>query len=106
MSKRNIQAQEIYKWKTRHNIHGGQQELGEDYFDTYSPEVVSSTVRLLMILSLLKKWQSRWIDFIMAYPQAPIEFDIYMELPHGIVTKNDNGKTHVLKLRKNLYEQK
>lgn len=101
--KRNIQTQEIYKWKAHLNIHGGQQELGEDYFEAYSPVVMSSTVRLLMIISLLKRWQSRQIDLIMAYPQDPIEFDMYIELPHGIVTKYDNGKADVLRLRKHLY---
>ena len=59
-----------------------------------------------MILSLLKGWSSKQVDFIMAYPQAPIEFDMYMELPHGIRTKFGDGKTHVLKLKKNLYGQK
>jgi hypothetical protein len=42
----------------------------------------------------------------MAYPQAPIEMDIYMELPQGIQTKHGNSKEHVLKLEKNIYDQK
>ncbi len=42
----------------------------------------------------------------MAYPQAPIEMDIYMELPQGIQTKHGNSKEHVLKLQKNIYGQK
>ncbi len=42
----------------------------------------------------------------MAYPQAPIEMDIYMELPQGIQTKHGNSKEHVLKLEKNIYGQK
>jgi hypothetical protein len=42
----------------------------------------------------------------MAYPQAPIEMDIYMELPQGIQTKHGNFKEHVLKLKKNIYGQK
>ncbi len=42
----------------------------------------------------------------MAYPQAPIEMDIYMELPQGIQTKYGNSKEHVLKLEKNIYSQK
>ena len=59
-----------------------------------------------MILSLLKGRNSKQVDFIMAYPQASIEFDMYMELPHGIRTKFGDGKTHVLKLKTNLYGQK
>jgi hypothetical protein len=42
----------------------------------------------------------------MAYPQAPIEMDIYMELPQGIETTDGNSKDHVLKLLKNIYGQK
>jgi hypothetical protein len=42
----------------------------------------------------------------MAYPKAPDEMDIYMELPQGIQTKHGNSKKHVLKLEKNIYGQK
>jgi len=42
----------------------------------------------------------------MAYPQAPIEMDIYMELPQGIQTATGNSKDHVLQLLKNIYGQK
>ncbi len=42
----------------------------------------------------------------MAYPQAPIEMDVYMELPQGIETAEGNSKDHVLKLLKNIYGQK
>jgi hypothetical protein len=42
----------------------------------------------------------------MAYPQAPIETDFYMELPQGIKTVTRNSKDHVLKLLKNIYGQK
>jgi hypothetical protein len=42
----------------------------------------------------------------MAYPQAPIKMDIYMELPQGIQIKHGNSKNHVLKLEKNIYGQK
>jgi hypothetical protein len=34
----------------------------------------------------------------MAYPQAPIEMDMYIELPTGIHTKHGNSMDHVLKL--------
>jgi hypothetical protein len=42
----------------------------------------------------------------MAYPHAPIEMDIYMELPQGIQTKHGNSKEHLLKLEKSIYGQK
>jgi hypothetical protein len=46
------------------------------------------------------------VDFVLAYPQAPIEFDMYMNLPKGIQMANGNRNTHVLKLLNNLYGQK
>jgi hypothetical protein len=42
----------------------------------------------------------------MAYPQAPIKMDMYMELITGIHTKHGNSKDHVLKLLANIYGQK
>jgi hypothetical protein len=46
------------------------------------------------------------VDFVMAYSQAPIEMDIYMELPQGIQVANGNSKDRVLKLLKYIYGQK
>ena len=51
--KRRIKTQEIYKWKARLNVHGGQQEQGVHYWDTYAPVVTWQTVRFFLILSLL-----------------------------------------------------
>jgi hypothetical protein len=42
----------------------------------------------------------------MAYPQAPIKMDMYMELPTGIHTKHGNSKDHLPKLLANIYGQK
>ncbi len=42
----------------------------------------------------------------MAYPQAPIKMDIYMELTQGIQTATGNSKDHVLQLLKNIHGQK
>jgi histone deacetylase 1/2 len=104
--KREIATGKVYKWKARLNVHGGQQEYGVNYFETYSPIVQWFTVRMVMVMAIVNKWATRQVDFILAYPQADIEFDIYMELPQGVETKYGNGKTHVLKLKKNLYGQK
>ncbi len=40
------------------------------------------------------------------YPQAPVESNIYIELPQGIKTATGNSNDHVLTLLKNLYSQK
>jgi hypothetical protein len=104
--KRDIKTQQVYKHKARLNVHGGKQVYGENYFETFAPVVTWFSIRLLLVLSILNKWHTRQVDFVLAYTQADIEFDMYMELPAGIETKYGNGKTHVLKLLKNLYGQK
>jgi hypothetical protein len=64
------------------------------------------SVRLIFTLSLLSDWNTKQVDFILAYPQAPIEFDMYMNFPKGIQMANGNRNTHVIKLLKNVYGQK
>jgi hypothetical protein len=60
----------------------------------------------MIIFGIIFCWALCQVDFVMAYPQAPIEMDIYMELPQGIQTAHGNSKYHVLKLEKNIYGQK
>ena len=54
------------------------------YYDTYAPVVTRFAIRLLIVFGILLSWSLRQVNFVMAYPQAPIEIDMYMELPSGI----------------------
>jgi hypothetical protein len=104
--KRNLTTNEITKHKARLNIHGGQQVPGINYFDTYAPVITWFAIRLLMAIAIMFDLAMRQVDFAQAYPQALIEFDMYMELPLGIETRHGNSKDHVLQLLLNLYGQK
>ena len=105
--KRNLTTTlEIVKHKACLNLHGGMQEYGFNYYDTHASAVTWFAIRLMIVFSILFNQAMRQIDFIMAYPQAPIEMDIYMELPQGIQTKHGNSKDHVLKLLQKIYGQK
>ena len=42
----------------------------------------------------------------MAYAQAPIKCDMYLQLPDRIYNESGNSRTHVLKLLRNVYVQK
>ena len=64
------------------------------------------TVHLFLILSYLLGWQSRQLNFVMAYPQAPATIPLYMRLPHGNKHKGITRKTHALKQLLNVYGQK
>jgi predicted SnoaL-like aldol condensation-catalyzing enzyme len=75
--KRRIKTKEIYKWKARLNIHGGQQEYGVNYWETFSPVVTWVSIRIVLILSILLSWHTCQIDFV-------IETPLYMEVPKGV----------------------
>ena len=55
-----------------------------------------------MILSILNKWKTTQIDFVLAYPQAKNRYDIYMRLPRRIQMGHTTDP-HCLKLQRNLY---
>ena len=76
------------------------------YWDTYAPVVTWQMVRFFLILSILLGWQSRQLDFVMAYHQVPAELSLYMRLPQGYQRHGMSRKTHALKLRCNVYGQK
>jgi hypothetical protein len=104
--KRDLTTNEVKSHKARLNLHGGKQVYGMNYYETYAPVVTWFAIRLIITFGIIFQYALRQIDFIMAYPQAPIEEDIYMELPQGIKTATGNSKDHVLKLLKNIYGQK
>jgi hypothetical protein len=104
--KQNLTTNEIIKHKARLNLHGSKQVFGMNYFKTYAPVVTWFASRLAIVIGIIFTWALCQVDFIMAYPQAPVKTDIYMELPQGIQTKTGNSKDHVLRLLKNIYGQK
>ena len=104
--KRDLATNKIKSHKARLNLHDGKQIYGMNYFKTYTPVVTWLTIRLMTIFGIIFCWALHQVDFVMAYLQALIEMDIYMELPQGIHTEHRNSKDHVLKLEKNIYGQK
>ena len=57
--KRNIVTSDMYKWKARLNLHGGQQEYAVNLYETFSRVVSWTDVRLLIIHSIIYKWHTR-----------------------------------------------
>jgi hypothetical protein len=72
----------------------------------YSPVVAWSTTRFFLIQSLLQKWHTKQLDFVLAFPQAKVERDLYMEIPKGVQLQGADRSKYVLQLVKNLYGQK
>jgi Reverse transcriptase (RNA-dependent DNA polymerase) len=104
--KRRIDTREVYKWKARINIHGGKQTKGLNY--TYAPVATWSSIRIIMNMAAIYGWITRQLDFVLAFPQAPVETDLYMEIPRGFMIDGEDvdSSQYVLKLVNNLYGQK
>ena len=105
--KRRITTREVYRWKARLTVHGGQQQHGINYWETYSPVVNWFSVRIFLTLAILHGWQTRQINFVLAFPQADVECNIFMKIPRGFDLGDDiNSNDYCLQLIKNLYGQK
>ena len=105
-SKREIISMNIYKLKARLNFHGGQQQKGINYNETYSPVVGWFSIGLLLVVYFLNNWSIRQVDFVLAFPHTTIDFGLYVKLPLGTVLAEEDADTLVLLLHKNLYRQK
>ena len=102
--KRRIATNEVYKWKACLNIHRDKQEHGVNYWETYTTVVGWPTIRKFFNLMVLNNWQSRQINFVLAFPQEDIECDMHMDVPIGFDVEGD-AKDYVLLLKRNLYGQ-
>jgi hypothetical protein len=91
----------IMKYKGRLCAHGDMQTWGENYWETYSPVVNWLSVRTLLAISIVHDLDTRAIDFTLAFPQADLDVDVFMEMPYGFDCDGNRG--YVLKLNKNLY---
>ena len=86
------------KLKARFCARGYEQTEGVDYFETFAPVVEWTTVRFLLIMSLLLGLQTTQVDYVAAFVQSDIDTEVYVEMPRGF---SKPGK--VLRLNKSLY---
>ena len=82
MKQKQNPIREIVKRKARLCAGGHRSIKSIDYWDTYSLVVSWSTVRLMIMFAILNDWHMESINFVLAFPQAPIKTDIYMRPPN------------------------
>jgi hypothetical protein len=103
--KRDLVTGEVVKWKARLNVDGSKQVYGENYWETYAPVASWASIRLIMCMAAKHRWKTKQLDFVQAYPQAPVETDIYIDIPKGCTVEGERDQW-ALKLVNNIYGQK
>ena len=65
------------------------------------------SARLIIAISKIHNINTKYVDFVLAFPQADLEKDICMQLPIGFQvdgqTEVDSKSHYILKLNNNLY---
>jgi Reverse transcriptase (RNA-dependent DNA polymerase) len=88
----------IKKFKARWCIRGDRQIEGVDFFETYAPVVSWSTVRLLLISSIVLGLATTQVDYTLAFVQADLGEEIYCEMP-----KRYDRPRYIFKLKRSVY---
>ena len=76
------------------------------YEHTYSPVASWNSIRMLLIMTAVHGWHTKQLDYVLAFPQAPVEKELYMKIPRGFEVEGVSNNDYVLKLHRNVYGQK
>ena len=88
----------ITKYKARITPKGFMQRHGVDYFEVYASTGMYKTMRVFFVVVASRDMELRQLDVPQAFTQAPLDEDVYMEMPQGFEL---NGM--VCHLKKSLY---
>ena len=94
----------IDKYKARLVAKGFKQKEGLDFFDTYSPVMRITSIRVLIAIATLHNLEIHQMDVKTIFLNGKLEKEIYMEQPEEFVALGQEKK--VCKLIKSLYELK
>ena len=79
---------------------GFSQKEGIDYEETFAPVARYTSIRAIMALASMMKWDLHQMDVKTAFLNGVIE-EVYIEQPQGFEV--EDRRTHVCKLKKALY---
>ena len=104
--KRDIKSRKVKKWKARLNIDGSKMIKGKHYEQNYAPVASWNSIRTMLALTAVNNWHTTQIDYVLAFPQAPVEGEFYMKIPGGFKIDQGKSKDFLLKLKRNHYSTK
>ena len=81
--KKKINADGSIRFKARVVACGYSQQYGITYFNTYSPTLALSSLRLLLSICSKHKFQIHHLDITTAFLYGDMKCDVYMDVPDG-----------------------
>jgi hypothetical protein len=91
----------IEKYKARFVSRGFSQKEGIDYEETFAHVARYTSIRTIIALAAKMKWKLQQMDVKIAFLNGVIEEEVCIEQPQGFEV--EDRKTHVCKLKKDLY---
>ena len=64
-----------------------------------------TSILMSLIMTIVHSRHTKQLDYVAAFPQAPVERELYMIIPNGIHLQGKASEDHVLKLHNNTYGQ-
>ena len=91
----------IKKYKVRFVAKGFSQKEGIDYEETFAHVARYTSIRAIMALASMMKWDLHQMDVKTAFLNGEIEEEVYIEQPQGFEIKD--RQNHLCMLKKALY---
>lgn len=91
----------INRYKARLVTKGFHQQPSIDFFETFSPMMKPTTIRLFLTIALNYKWAIRQLDVESAFLHGDLFGEVYMALPQGY--KDPLFPNHVCRMHKSIY---
>lgn len=95
----------IERYKARLMAKGFNQKEGIDYFETYSPVAKLVTVKILLAIAAIKKWNLVQLDVNNAFLNGALHEEVFIDIPPGLDVYQyfKSSSTLFCKLNKSIY---
>ena len=79
--------------------------IDSSYDKSYAPVAKCTSILMSLTMTIVHSWHTKQLDYVAAFPQAPVERELYMKILNGIHLQGKTSADQVLELHNNPYGQ-